>query len=197
MELSQLYLKTNNFVGAQFCMEELILSNPYNHIYHQRYAEVGRWGASTLAGERERHTHTHARARAHTHAHESWPRVPTLAVAWTPGTPTALLTRRTACAIGAVYGRRARKSLLGAQVLCQSGQTQPRKHARCVRRDAGGRKAGEEVNGHPHTRAFGKGPGDAQAAVQRQTQRRLARRPAKASGRRLSCCFCSLRACAV
>lgn len=40
MQLSQLYLKTNNFVGAQFCMEELILSNPYNHVFHQRYAEV-------------------------------------------------------------------------------------------------------------------------------------------------------------
>lgn len=40
MELAQLYLKTNNFVGAKFCMEELILQNPYNHVYHQRYAEI-------------------------------------------------------------------------------------------------------------------------------------------------------------
>lgn len=26
---------------AAFCLEELVLSNPHHHLYHQRYAEVG------------------------------------------------------------------------------------------------------------------------------------------------------------
>ena len=40
MELASLYLQENQFVGAQFCFEELILSNPYNNVFHQRYAEI-------------------------------------------------------------------------------------------------------------------------------------------------------------
>lgn len=40
MELATLYLKENQFAGAQFCFEELILSNPYNNVFHTRLAEV-------------------------------------------------------------------------------------------------------------------------------------------------------------
>jgi tetratricopeptide (TPR) repeat protein len=39
MELASLYLKTTDLASAQFCYEELILSNPYNHLFHQRNAE--------------------------------------------------------------------------------------------------------------------------------------------------------------
>jgi cytochrome c-type biogenesis protein CcmH/NrfG len=40
MMLANLYLKTNNLSSAQFCFEELILYNPFNAIFFQRYAEV-------------------------------------------------------------------------------------------------------------------------------------------------------------
>eukprot|EP00040_Diaphanoeca_grandis_P030282 m.178656 g.178656 ORF g.178656 m.178656 type:complete len:284 (-) comp31949_c3_seq1:94-945(-) len=40
MELALLYLNENRYTDAKFCFEELILSNPYNYIFHQRYAEV-------------------------------------------------------------------------------------------------------------------------------------------------------------
>jgi tetratricopeptide (TPR) repeat protein len=50
-ELGSLYLKDSRFECAKFCYEELILTNPYNHLFHQRYAEV------------RAHTHTHT----HTH----------------------------------------------------------------------------------------------------------------------------------
>eukprot|EP00041_Stephanoeca_diplocostata_P007939 m.113858 g.113858 ORF g.113858 m.113858 type:complete len:282 (+) comp17106_c0_seq1:232-1077(+) len=39
-ELASLYLKENRFDKAQFCYEELIILNPYNHNVHERYAEV-------------------------------------------------------------------------------------------------------------------------------------------------------------
>lgn len=39
-ELADLYLVDGDYNHAGFCMEELILSNPSNHLYHQRYAEV-------------------------------------------------------------------------------------------------------------------------------------------------------------
>eukprot|EP00041_Stephanoeca_diplocostata_P007940 m.113883 g.113883 ORF g.113883 m.113883 type:complete len:55 (+) comp17106_c0_seq4:752-916(+) len=42
-ELASLYLKENRFDKAQFCYEELIILNPYNHNVHERYAEVGAW----------------------------------------------------------------------------------------------------------------------------------------------------------
>ena len=41
-ELAQLYLKTMNYSKAAYCYEELILINTFNHLYHQRYAEI-RW----------------------------------------------------------------------------------------------------------------------------------------------------------
>eukprot|EP00038_Savillea_parva_P008077 m.174548 g.174548 ORF g.174548 m.174548 type:complete len:277 (-) comp13846_c0_seq1:17-847(-) len=39
-ECAALSLKDSRFEGAKFCYEELILTNPYNHLFHQRYAEV-------------------------------------------------------------------------------------------------------------------------------------------------------------
>lgn len=40
MELSELYISQLEYKKAKYCMEELILSNPHNHLYHQRYAEI-------------------------------------------------------------------------------------------------------------------------------------------------------------
>lgn len=40
MELSELYIHQQEFPKAAFCMEEMILSHPHNHLYHQRYAEI-------------------------------------------------------------------------------------------------------------------------------------------------------------
>ena len=40
MELCELYILQQEFSKAAFCMEELILSHPHNHLYHQRYAEI-------------------------------------------------------------------------------------------------------------------------------------------------------------
>lgn len=40
MELADLYLAEQDYNKAAFCVEELILFNPHNHLYHQRYAEI-------------------------------------------------------------------------------------------------------------------------------------------------------------
>ena len=40
MELCDLYLLVQDYEKAAFCMEELLMSNPHNHLFHQRYAEV-------------------------------------------------------------------------------------------------------------------------------------------------------------
>ena len=40
MELCELYIAEQELAKAAFCCEELILQNPNNHIYFQRYAEV-------------------------------------------------------------------------------------------------------------------------------------------------------------
>ena len=40
LELSELYLQEQDYAKAAYCMEELIMSNPHNHLYHQRFAEV-------------------------------------------------------------------------------------------------------------------------------------------------------------
>ncbi|XP_057317509.1 ER membrane protein complex subunit 2-like [Hydractinia symbiolongicarpus] len=40
MELCELYIHQQEYAKAAFCMEELILSHPHNHLYHQRYAEI-------------------------------------------------------------------------------------------------------------------------------------------------------------
>nr|CAB3242356.1 ER membrane protein complex subunit 2-like [Phallusia mammillata] len=40
MELADLYVKEMDYKKAAFCVEELILSNAFNHLYHQRYAEI-------------------------------------------------------------------------------------------------------------------------------------------------------------
>lgn len=34
----------HSFVGASFAVEELILLNPYHHVYHTLYAEVSEGG---------------------------------------------------------------------------------------------------------------------------------------------------------
>lgn len=39
-ELSDLYLQEQEYGRAAFCIEELILHNPHNHLLHQRYAEI-------------------------------------------------------------------------------------------------------------------------------------------------------------
>ncbi|XP_041469155.1 ER membrane protein complex subunit 2-like [Lytechinus variegatus] len=40
MELADLYISEQNYSKASFCFEELIISNPHNHLYHQKYAEI-------------------------------------------------------------------------------------------------------------------------------------------------------------
>lgn len=39
-ELAELYISQQDHKKAKFCMEELILMNPHNHLFHQRYAET-------------------------------------------------------------------------------------------------------------------------------------------------------------
>lgn len=39
-ELSELYITEQDFNKAAFCVEELILHNPHNHLLHQRYADI-------------------------------------------------------------------------------------------------------------------------------------------------------------
>lgn len=40
LELSDAYLSEMEYGKAAFCLEELLLMNPHNHCYHQRYADV-------------------------------------------------------------------------------------------------------------------------------------------------------------
>ena len=40
MELCDMYLQLQQYEKAAFCVEELIMSNPHNHLYHQKFAEV-------------------------------------------------------------------------------------------------------------------------------------------------------------
>jgi len=40
MELADMYLSEQDYLKAAFCVEELLLFNPHNHLYHQRYAEI-------------------------------------------------------------------------------------------------------------------------------------------------------------
>lgn len=45
LELSELYSLEQEYNKAAFCMEELLLHNPHNHLYHQRHAEIRyTWG---------------------------------------------------------------------------------------------------------------------------------------------------------
>lgn len=39
-ELCDLYLAEGDYAKAAFCMEELILHHPHNHLIHQRYADI-------------------------------------------------------------------------------------------------------------------------------------------------------------
>lgn len=39
-QLSELYIQEQEYSKAAFCVEELILTNPHNHLYHERYAEI-------------------------------------------------------------------------------------------------------------------------------------------------------------
>ncbi|XP_076456472.1 ER membrane protein complex subunit 2-like [Babylonia areolata] len=39
-ELCDLYLALHDYTNASFCLEELIMSNPHNHLYHQKYADL-------------------------------------------------------------------------------------------------------------------------------------------------------------
>lgn len=49
-ELAELYISQQDHKKARFCMEELILMNPHNHLFHQRYAEI----LYTLGGNESR-----------------------------------------------------------------------------------------------------------------------------------------------
>lgn len=40
IQLAELYIQEQEYSKAAFCVEELILSNPHNHLYHERYAEI-------------------------------------------------------------------------------------------------------------------------------------------------------------
>ena len=40
MELSDLYISQQDWNKASFCVEELMLHSPFNHLYLQRYAEI-------------------------------------------------------------------------------------------------------------------------------------------------------------
>ncbi len=40
LELCEAYLNEMEFAKAAFCLEELILMYPHNHVYHQKYADV-------------------------------------------------------------------------------------------------------------------------------------------------------------
>ena len=40
LELSELYLSEQDYGKASYCVEELLLHNPHNHLYHQRLAEI-------------------------------------------------------------------------------------------------------------------------------------------------------------
>lgn len=40
LELCEAYLNEMEFAKASFCLEELILMNPHNHVYHQKYADI-------------------------------------------------------------------------------------------------------------------------------------------------------------
>lgn len=40
LELCDTYLNEMDFAKAAFCLEELILMYPHNHVYQQRYADV-------------------------------------------------------------------------------------------------------------------------------------------------------------
>ncbi|ESO10159.1 hypothetical protein HELRODRAFT_73211, partial [Helobdella robusta] len=40
LEMCDLYLLEMDYAKAAFCMEELLLANPYNHLLHQKYAEI-------------------------------------------------------------------------------------------------------------------------------------------------------------
>ena len=40
MELCDLYLSQLDYSKACYCMEELIMSNPHNHLFYQEFAEV-------------------------------------------------------------------------------------------------------------------------------------------------------------
>ena len=42
-ELCDLYIRVQDYEKAAFCMEELVMSNPHNHLIHLKYAEVLRF----------------------------------------------------------------------------------------------------------------------------------------------------------
>ncbi|KAI1290178.1 ER membrane protein complex subunit 2 [Halotydeus destructor] len=40
LELADLYIQEQEYSKAAFCYEELILNNPHNHLYHEKFAEI-------------------------------------------------------------------------------------------------------------------------------------------------------------
>ncbi|KAF6029582.1 EMC2 [Bugula neritina] len=55
MELSELYLSQADYEKAAFCVEELILNNPNNHLFHQRYAECSQKLAASKSKSKVEH----------------------------------------------------------------------------------------------------------------------------------------------
>ncbi|XP_072175423.1 ER membrane protein complex subunit 2-like [Diadema setosum] len=60
MELADLYIQEQNYNKACFCYEELIMSNPHNHLYHQKYAEIQYTQGGTECMETARKYFAHA-----------------------------------------------------------------------------------------------------------------------------------------
>lgn len=40
LELSDLYISQMNYAKAAFCLEEVLIQHPHNHLHHQKYADV-------------------------------------------------------------------------------------------------------------------------------------------------------------
>lgn len=40
MELSELYIGEQEYAKAAYCLEELLLHNPHNHLYFQKFADI-------------------------------------------------------------------------------------------------------------------------------------------------------------
>ena len=40
LQLADLYVDEQEYTKAAFCVEELLLANPHNHLYHERYASI-------------------------------------------------------------------------------------------------------------------------------------------------------------
>ena len=51
LELCDAYLNEMDYSKAAFCLEELILMYPHNHVYHQKFADVNKMKLVNLIKE--------------------------------------------------------------------------------------------------------------------------------------------------